>query len=303
VKVQDLLASYLYQHKTLTLPGIGTFELNPAVNVYELKDDNWPADTITFTPNRSAVADDSFLLYLVEHSGKMKILAQSDLDSFINNGLQLLNIGKPFQLNGIGLISRGGQGGLSFEQGSPATHGSEGPGSHYILKDRTKEKPVDHQLDFSSEERKSSRKPFLILAGILALALIGWAIYLAIPKKENAPAVTEADETVTDTVAVLPPADTTTQSQAVADSTTTTLPSVDTSRFRLQIRQFTSLAAAESKAAQMKSNGHAVQIVTVDSTNHLLVLEVNKPLRDTTYVIDSLRKWYLWKATLFQANN
>lgn len=303
MKVQDLLASYLYQHKTLTLPGIGTFELNPSVNVYELKDESWPPDTITFTPNRSAVADDSFLSFLVEHSGKMKILAQSDLESFINNGLQLLNIGKPFQLNGIGLISRGGQGGLSFEQGTPATHGSEGPGSHYVLKDRTKEKPVEHQLDFSSEERKSSRKPFLILAGILALALIGWAIYLAIPKKEQASTITEADETVTDTVAVVPPVDTTAQTPTTPDSTVAVPPAADTSRFRLQIRQFTSLAAAESKAAQLKSSGHMVQVVTVDSSNHLLVLEVNKPLRDTTIVIDSLRKWYLWKATLYQANN
>lgn len=302
MKVQDLLAAYLYQHKSLTLPGIGSFELNPAVNVYELKDQNWPADTITFTANRSAVADDTFLAYLVEHSGKMKILAQSDLDSFINNGLQLLNIGKPFQLNGIGLISRGSQGGLSFEQGTPSTAGEEAVMQHYVLKDRTKEKPVDHQLDFSSEERKSSRTPFLILAGILALALIGWAIYLAIPKKETAAVVTEAEEALTDTAATLPPVDTSAVMPAPVDSTSV-VPATDTVSFRLQIRRFSSLAAAESKAAQMKSNGHQVQVITKDSVTHMVVLNVNKPLRDTTYVIDSLQKWYLWKATLYQEQN
>jgi hypothetical protein len=60
---------------------------------------------------------------------------------------------------------------------------------------------------------------------------------------------------------------------------------------------------AESKAAQMKSNGHQVQVITKDSVTHLVVLNVNKPLRDTTYVIDSLQKWYLWKATLYQEQN
>lgn len=302
VKVQDLLAPYLYQHKKLTLPGIGTLELDPSVNVYELKDEALPAGSITFTADRNAVADDLFLTFLVENSGKMKILAQSDLDSFINNGLQLLNIGKPFQLNGIGLISRGSFGGFTFEQGTPSNHTGEAAGTHYVLKDRTREKPVEHQLDFSSEEKKSSRKPFIWLAGIVALGLIAWAVYLAIPPKNNPTELNDTEQANTDTVAVLPPVDTSTAATVTTDSSTTA-PITDTTHFRLLVRQFSVLTAAEKKAEQMKTSGHQVEVISKDSATHLIILRVNKPLRDTGYVIDSLRKWYQWKATLYQEQN
>ncbi|HMP86541.1 MAG TPA: hypothetical protein PKE63_04645, partial [Lacibacter sp.] len=171
MKVQELLAPYLYQYKQLTLPGIGTFELDPSVNVSELKDENWPENTIRFSANAQAQADEAFLAYLVEHSGKMKILALSDLESYISNGLQLLNIGKPFQLRGIGLISKNSSGEFSFIQGTPAPEKGDVPGTSYVLKDRTRRQEEEKNLDFSSEERKSSRKPFLVIGILLALGL------------------------------------------------------------------------------------------------------------------------------------
>ena len=96
MKIQDLLPQYLYQQKKLTLPTIGTFELNSAINVYELKEEGWPDNTITFSADRNALLSDELLAYIVQHTGKMKPLAISDLESHLSNGMQMLNIGKPF---------------------------------------------------------------------------------------------------------------------------------------------------------------------------------------------------------------
>ncbi|HMO32619.1 MAG TPA: hypothetical protein PKE07_06455 [Lacibacter sp.] len=306
MKVQELLAPYLYQYKQLTLPGIGTFELDPSVNVSELKDENWPENTIRFSANAQAQADEAFLAYLVEHSGKMKILALSDLESYISNGLQLLNIGKPFQLRGIGLISKNSSGEFSFIQGTPAPEKGDVPGTSYVLKDRTRRQEEEKNLDFSSEERKSSRKPFLVIGILLALGLIAWAIFLALPQKERneffedqptgsgaAPADTTSllsePQPATDTAVLPMPEPVPAAAPAAADTST---------GFRLLIQSFTGKEAAQAKFNNLKNRGHRVELQTPDSTRYLLVLLVNRPLQDTTYVRDSLKRWYLWNTKL-----
>lgn len=307
MKIQDLLPQYLYQQKKLTLPGLGTFELNSAINVYELKEEGWPENTITFSPNRSATLSDELLAYIVQHTGKMKPLAFSDLESHLSNGVQMLNIGKPFPLKGIGSLTKINNGDLVFHQGTPALEKIDSINTDHV-KDRTAEQDEINEIDFTSAPEKSSKKMIIILASVLAVALIAWAIYLAMPKKQTA-AVTEQDETTQqDTIAATPPAITDTtatkpdtaisrkpDSVVVAPAPVTVAPS---GTFQLVIQQYKSKAAAQQKFDVLKLRGHNVELKMKDSTRYQIILNVNRPLSDTTYVRDSLKRWYLWKSYL-----
>lgn len=307
MKIQDLLPQYLYQQKKLTLPTIGTFELNSAINVYELKEEGWPDNTITFSADRNALLSDELLAYLVQHTGKMKPLAISDLESHLSNGMQMLNIGKPFPLKGIGSLTKINNGDLVFHQGTPALEKIDSINTDHV-KDRTAEQDEINEIDFTHAPEKSSKKVIIILASVLAVALIAWAIYLAMPKK-HVPSLTEEPETTQqDTIAVTPPAITDTTAakpdtsisrkpdSVVVPQTPVTVAA--TGSFQLVIQQYKSQAAAQQKLDVLKLRGHNVELRVKDSSRYQIILNVNRPLSDTTYVRDSLKRWYLWKSYL-----
>lgn len=309
MKIQEILSQYLYKEKTLTLPGLGRFDLNPSVNIYDLKEEGWPADTISFTSNRNAVIDDGLLQFLMQQTGKMKPLAMSDLESYVSNGMQLINIGKPFPIKGIGSINKTKDNQFTFEQGSPALEKIDSINTDHV-RDRTVLAEGEREIDFSHEERKSSKKPIIIFGIIVALVLVGWAVYLAIPKKEKAPEpeenfveqTTPVDTTAqkSDTAAQIPVSDST----AAADTTKSVgapeQPVTNSGSFQLLIDQYKSKLLADKRLASLKLRGFNVQLVVKDSSTYQVILPVNRPLSDTAYVMDSLRRFYLWKPKLIK---
>jgi hypothetical protein len=295
VKVQDLLGEYLYQHKQLTLPSIGTFELDASVNVYESKEGVLPEDAIRFTQNTQAVIDDALLNFLVQQSGKMKPLAMSDLDSFLNNGWQLLNIGKPFTIKGVGALTRKGND-LSFIQGAPTLEKTEASGA-YNLKDRTRQTEEIKELSFESEVKKGNGKKVIItLASIIALALIGWAVYLAIPKNENSGSeeteIQKTDNTLTGTQQ-----DTT--SQQLKDTVLQQPTSVADTSFQLILASFKDTAEANKELAKQMSRRKNVTVQQKDSL-YQIILTVNRLKADTAIVKDSLMNYYKIKSKVLQ---
>ncbi|MFN5136608.1 MAG: hypothetical protein ACK5DG_14950 [Chitinophagaceae bacterium] len=295
MKVQDLLGEYLYQHKQLTLPSIGTFELDASVNVYESKEGVLPEDAIRFTQNTQAVIDDALLNFLVQQSGKMKPLAMSDLDSFLNNGWQLLNIGKPFTIKGVGALTRKGND-LSFIQGAPTLEKTEASGA-YNLKDRTRQTEEIKELSFESEVKKGNGKKVIItLASIIALALIGWAVYLAIPKNENSGSeeteIQKTDNTLTGTQQ-----DTT--SQQLKDTVLQQLTSAADTSFQLILASFKDTAEANKELAKQMSRRKNVTVQQKDSL-YQIILTVNRLKADTAIVKDSLMNYYKIKSKVLQ---
>lgn len=310
MKIQDLLPQYLYQQKHLTLPGIGSFELNAAINVYELKEEGWPENTITFTANRSAALSDELLQYLVQHTGKMKPLAISDLDSHLTNGIQMLNIGKPFPLKGIGSLSKTTSGELIFHQGTPALEKIDSINTDHV-KDRTAEQDEINEIDFSHSPEKSSKKLIIALAILLAVLLISWAVYLALPKKQTTAeeTTTSQEDTSTKPAPVIPDTSISPIKDTVASVPKDSMKPVESApivpvstsgSFQLIIQQYKSQALAEQKLEVLKLRGHQVSLRVKDSTKYQIVLTVNRPLSDTTYVRDSLKRWYLWKTYLIK---
>ncbi len=306
MKIQEILAQYLYKEKSLTLPGLGRFELDPTVNLTDTKEQVWPDGAITFTMDRQAQLSDELLTFLVQQTGKMKPLALSDLESYISTGLQLINIGKPFLIKGIGSLTKNQTTQLQFEQGNPVLEKIDSINTDHV-RDRTVLAEGETEIDFSHEERKNSKKPILIFGSIIALALVGWAVWLAIPKKEAAPVTTETEQAAIDT----PAAAIDTSASVAQDSTpvittdsaaaaTSAIAPTTTGAFRLQVDAFKTMAAAENRVAKLKLRGFDVRAEMKDSSRFIVVLQVNRPLSDSAYVMDSLRKNYLWKPKLLQ---
>ncbi|QNA43532.1 hypothetical protein [Lacibacter sediminis] len=303
MKIQEILSQYLYKEKSLTLPGLGRFDLNPSVNIYDLKEEGWPADTISFTTNRNAVLDESLLQFLMQQTGKMKPLAMSDLESYISNGMQLINIGKPFPIKGIGSINKTKDNQFTFEQGSPALEKIDSINTDHV-RDRTVLAEGEKEIDFSHEERKSSKKPIIILGTIVALVLVGWAVYLAIPKKDK------PQEPETNLTEQITPADTTTQqpdttASVVKDSVAPVVPAplVDTSSLKLILETAATKSKADARIAFHKTRGRELSLLMKDSSTYQLILLVQKSLSDSTKVKDSLRNWYGIKAQVVKPGN
>ena len=123
MKLPQLLSQFLYQTKRLDLPGLGTFTLDASAVIPQESDrtGHTPASGITFRNANLAAADDALITYIKDNTGKMKSLAAADLDFFLTTGRQLLNIGKPFYLEGIGTLRKTKDGRLDFTPGEYST--------------------------------------------------------------------------------------------------------------------------------------------------------------------------------------
>lgn len=103
------------------MPSIGTFSLDAAVTVPDQNDKNFREflKYVQFKQQPVARADDALIDYIRTHTGKIRPLAESDLESYLADGKLLLNIGKPFHIEGIGTLSKNKLGIYEFEPGEP----------------------------------------------------------------------------------------------------------------------------------------------------------------------------------------
>jgi hypothetical protein len=173
LKLPQLLSQYLYQTKKLDLPGIGSFTLDADAVIPQESDriGQMAATGIRFRNAVIPAADDGLINFIKEHTGKMKSLTEADLDFFLTTGRQLLNIGKPFYLEGIGTLIKTKEGGLEFA-----------PGDYMVA--RMEEHSPERRaagLDEPAREREaqgnSTKQGVLLVLIVVGLGVIGWAGY------------------------------------------------------------------------------------------------------------------------------
>jgi hypothetical protein len=177
LKLDNLLAPYLYQYKKLNLPGIGTFEADISTVVPEDNDKHQaPVQGITFIQSSSPEPDSELIEFIKAHTGKMKPLAIADLESYLMLLKQFVNIGKPFYIEGIGTLQKITDGTLKFTPGEYITTRLEN--GMQELTTGTKRKAYTENKNTGTEAGKSaSRKAMLIIATIATVAAIGWGGY------------------------------------------------------------------------------------------------------------------------------
>jgi len=318
LKLPLLLSQFLYQTKKLDLPGIGSFTLDPNAVIPEASDRNpqAPASGISFKNTPVSAPDDALIQFIKEHTGKMKPLAAADLDFFLTTGKQLLNIGKPFYLEGIGTLIKNNVGKFDFTPGEYAT---------VKLEDLTVEKKkVSTTQSFEEPPREyepttnNVRQGALLLALIAGLIAIGWGGYYLYkrnnyvePIQENRAAVTpDTIPTQADTGKIqTPPQATTSFAPRSADTTKQTIPTQTTpavpppagsTLYKFVILETERKGRALRRYNQLLGFQLNIKMDQKDSAYFKLYFPIFATIRDTTHIKDSLADVYAAHVTIEQ---
>jgi hypothetical protein len=314
LKVDSLLAQYLYQNKMLSLPGIGTFtfEGTPAPPDENSKN-KIPLEGISYSSKSSPLPDENLIEYIKLHTGKMRPLAISDLESYIALGQQFLNIGKPFFLEGIGTLQKNKDGSFSFNAGTAYPIKIEdGPDKHHEL---SRKSVFLNEGKGSEEEKGRDYRKFFLAAGILGtLVVIGWGGYYLYNKNRNVnEPETNALRVVADsqTTRNIRP-DTATLRNPVQDSSK---PSPDSAKTvpapPVQVSSIPNTKPPEgaykfvfetttNKSRALKRYGYLktfsrVKMETRDSVTFKIFMILKRLPSDTAWAKDSLNNWYYGK--------
>ena len=298
LKLSSVFAQYLYQNKKLNLPGIGSFEIDPSVTVPDSNDKNVLdfGQYIHFTNKNIAKPDDDFIDFIRIHTGKIRPLAESDLDSYLSDGKLLLNIGKPFFLEGIGTLQKARGGGYEFVPGTPIMERLEG--------DKGGEKSVKKRPAFDSgysqiePENNNNRKALLGVVLALGLAAVIWGGY-SLYNRNTEPLMPAAIEDRQPEVAL--PADTGTaatrldSATVIRDTPVTTTPPVTNTpgsyRYVLEVPATKTRALKRINQLALVSPRMMLQ-TNADSTSFMIYVDLPGSPADTARIKDSLNAWY-----------
>jgi hypothetical protein len=291
LKLANILAQYLYTNKRLDLPGIGTFFLDPSAitQAENSKQRSAISDGVRFEYNSSIQDTGDLIGYISAKTGKMKSLAISDLESYLELAKQFLNIGKPFTFEGIGNLMKLKPGEFEF---------SPGPIASEKLKDiperettaSSKNDGEKYESFLSSPSKTSFRKPVILLLVLTGIGLAIWGGYIISSRnQENNNSVIEST-----VVHTMPATDTSQINKPAPDSAQKPVSKPDKDKYVLEIAN---AKRAFKRFNVLKENMWDVKMETTDSVQYKLFLLL--PIRtDTTKVLDSLtvlsgRKVYL----------
>lgn len=286
MKIEQLLVQHFYNNREVTLQGMGTFTLSPdfVMPKDNDKDAEIPDNAISFEYNDRATADDALIDYIVQQTRKMKSLAAADLESYLVLGKQFLNIGKPFKIDGVGMLVKNQQGELEF---------TKGYSFHAKLENTPaalKEARVNPEISFASEAKKTEggNKNVLLIAGlIIILGLIGTAVWYFFIRNTNPVAEPATVEVKADTTKVITPS-----ADTVALTSTPPIAADDGYTFKVVFMQTADSAAAVSRMNVLTARNHKVIMYKTDSVTYRLAEPFTLPLTDTARIKDSLNRYY-----------
>jgi hypothetical protein len=303
LKIPQLLVQYLYTNRKMSLPGLGIFTLDKSVILPDEHDRNLHStpNAVQFQNANIVAADKELISFICEQTGKIKPLAISDLDSYLNLGMEMLNIGKPFYLEGIGTISKNKAGKFDFS-----------PGEYSLIKETSSSADHDKKKVYAKDKKQvteslpvQNRTGLKVLALISALVIVGlggWMMY-----KKNSQAVTESNP---DTSSVpqqqVPVATDTLKQDSVRRDSVNVLPA-DTPHSIAALHPGTPykfiILATDDKPRAMRRYNQLIgfnlkaHYYHVDST-YKVFFQFPALARDTTHIKDSLRKEYAADVTI-----
>jgi len=166
MKFENLIVQYLFENKSVTLQNIGTFILADGLNFHNTdKDFVLPHDAVTFNYDPYAGLDDGLIDFVVSHTRKIKPLATSDLESFCITSREYINIGKPLQIEGLGILQKGKDDKYEFIAGVVSNQKVT-----ENLEVQHEKKPGE--ISFSTPPRKSSKGKNILIGAIILLILL-----------------------------------------------------------------------------------------------------------------------------------
>jgi len=304
LKLAPLLSQYLYTHKRLDLPGIGSFLLRSTI--VDEPDNNKQGKSIRpedihFDNNPGLKETPDLIQFIAAQTGKIKALAAADLDSHLSIIQQFLNIGKPFLLEGIGSLVKIKSGEYAFSSGDILPEKLK----DYTAKEisatsSTEESFSDYRNMLNTRKGKTNwRKPavmLLILAGIGLAVWGGYTVYKITTAKNKSGKTNNkekikkdlsagAEETTLMNDTGVNRGDNATQ-QIIQNNPSRTTPS-GSFRFILEVAN---AQRAFERFGRLKTFQWNVQMETKDSVTYKLLMILPATSADTSRIIDSLSR-------------
>lgn len=303
MKFDDHLAAFLYEKKSLKLEGIGTFTLDEKVSVNRDTDKEiyYPIEGLSFSFNPKSDTDETLILFLVKRLGKILPLVRSDLESYLSNIKQFINIGKPYTIEGIGTLNKINNGTYEFT-----------PGNFLPTKEELHPKRENEEHNYPIRNESSGGKIIaiilIVIAALAVLGGIGWGISSLLSRQQNATVSqddSEKQQGVIDTLQqpvnadtmIVNPFETATATDSTAAQATT---SGDSARYKMIFETTKWKKRADRRTNQLHVLHSYSQYDTVqigDSLIYRLYLPMKIKMADTTHVQDSLKIFFGGKIT------
>lgn len=296
MKLPLLLTQFLYKSKKLNLPGIGQFLLDPSTVIPEehTKDLQGHILNIEFKASNDLQVDAELIEYIRIHTGKIRPLATADLESYVTLGHELLNIGKPFLLEGIGTLIKTQDGRLEFTPGEFTPTGledSQGEKKEHSSKRRHVPEDSMHE---PKPEINAGRKLLVTAAIVAGLVIIGGGGYLFYKKNstgshEGKPVPEEVAMPAVDTTKT---ASLTVDSLAIKEKIPAAPSSGESIPYRFIILRTHNKERALKRYNQLLSYELKINMETKDSSYFKVFFSFPALSKDTTHIKDSLRREY-----------
>lgn len=296
MKVAPLLAQYLYTYKRLDLPGLGTFFLDSST-VLETENNkkNIPVNLegVSFENIPSIKEAPELIQFITMQTGKIKALASADLNSYLSQAQQFLNIGKPFLFEGIGSLTKIRSGEFSFAPGHAMAISIKEVAVNENRPDSSAEKTnTDYKSVFYQRKAKKSwQKPVAIILLVAGLGLAIWGGYTVYKRttanNNKLPVKEQIENSVQVSDTTKKQADGITATKPIAATPSATPPG----NFKFIIE-----TAAKERALtrynRLKGFGLDIKMETSDSSIFKLFFVLPAIITDTARMVDSLRGIY-----------
>lgn len=292
MKFDDLLAQYLYENKTLQLQGIGTFKLDGAVVLPSPQDKEifYPIEGLNFIYSPKDQTNEDLIIFLVKKLGKIQPLVRSDLESYLSNIKQFINIGKPYTIEGIGTLNKNNQGTYEF------TPGTFLPAKEELSPHRDNPEHMHRQKAKKSESNRSATIILMIIAVVAFFGAAIWGITYLMNKNKGEEISQVIEDSSTLNNVALPPdtlQNTTTQQSTTETSLLNNSVAYD---YKMIFDITKSKERVFARSARLKKDGVAFNIDTLkinDTLNYRMYISRKLMTTDTLAVRDSLRKFFL----------
>lgn len=304
LKTTQLLGQYLLQKKKMRLQGIGEFTLtNLQENPFEYEKGKIriPRDSIQFSSNPKAEEDYGLVSFISQKTGKLRSLASSDLEDYLNVGKQILNISKQFNLEGLGTLSLDDQNVFHFIQEHDAIvivpTEEINPNKRIVeRKDRHSDISFENSLPVQKKRTETIlRRLLMVFAVIIGLTTTGWIVYyffqqLQTKKSNNQNLLENIQPVISAPVSEADPDSLTINPNT--NSPGSTSPGEGQSANYKVIIETAYRQRALSRYDSLKKWGHDVYLRTGDSVTFDLYTILNGPLSDTGRSKDSISRFF-----------
>ncbi len=300
----QILLLYIYQHKKISLNLFGTIELEGAIPDPEIirKEKQMPIEGLKFTFDPNVVTDEAFLHFYASEKGRIIPLSASDIEAQLLMARQIVNIGNPYEIAGLGKIVKMDNGKLTMIPGFFTIPPVSGSGRPAILKERVQQAALP-KVDKREEKAASNRKmgQILIITGSIALLTLAvWAIFTYIlpmmkgSTDQNAVTVSPSIPDTTPTVVQTAPA---------VDSGRVSVPdSTALLNWKAYISESSKRVFAEDRLKRYKSYGHNVEMEIPDTNRFLIYINLQSTIADTARQRDSLARFFAYRVRLVPKN-